>query len=113
MTNKIFTGLTTLSLLIGLLFVATGHAQIDVRKAPPVKQKVLLPCEAITKDVATTLFVTNSTQQALPVNQVIYYSTNKNQNGYFKSSSQVAAGQLTSYPLTAGSGSSCQAWMLK
>ena len=100
MTNKFFTTLTTLSLLAMLLLAATGNSaaqqkkEIDPRRMPPpVKQKVMLPCKAIAKDVATTLYVTNSTNQALPNNQVIYYNTDKNVKGYFKTSNQTATGQ--------------------
>ena len=118
MTNKFFTTLTTLSLLAMLLLAAAGKSaaaktQIDSRKMPPVRQKVMLPCKAIAKDVATTLYVTNNTNKALPNNQAIYYSTDKNVKGYFQTSNQIATGADATYPLNPSAGSTCQAWVLQ
>ena len=118
MTNKFFTTLTTLTLLGMLLLAATGNSTaqqkpIDSNRRLPGKQKVMLPCKAIAKDVATTLYVTNNTNKALPNNQAIYYSTDKNVKGNFKTSGQVAKGADATYPLNPSAGSSCQAWVLQ
>src|SRR5262245_58090668 len=104
MKSKFFFGLATLTLTFALLLSVAGKGKdpqnggsIDPKRRPPVGKQVNLPCKTRNKDAATQLDVLNNTGLALPANQLVYYTTNKNVKGSFKTSNVVQPGQEASF----------------
>ena len=120
MKSKFLIGLATLTMTFALLLSAAGKGKdpqngggIDPGRRPPVGKKVSLLCKIRSKEAAAQMDVLNNTSQALPANQLIYYSTDKNVKGSFKTSNVIQPGQDTTWSLQAAAGSTCQAWVLQ
>ncbi len=115
MKNRFFFGLATLTMTCALLLPASGKTPqaIDAKKRPPVAKKVTLPCTVINKDAGSRLTMTNTTDQALTANRLVYFSTNNPDSGSFKTSSAVAAGAQFDQYVKPQQANSCQAWLFQ